>query len=193
MPISEYLQICERENTLRIDWDYRRVPKDTWLFILVVFSWLVWFPLTLYGTAFFCMSIAEGEFGPFLFLIVWVLLGWLGVLMIPYGVLGRWSSEWIEISPLAITHGQRSVVWWPKPRTYRFDTGVQLLFGYHQSDESFAMLHLFVEGEWFTYRIVGYWLTLKLKEELFLTIEAYVRAHELPVVVKRNDRGGTSH
>ena len=188
MPNSDYLQISVRENMLGIDWDNRRVPKDNFLFIFIILFWLIWFPVTLFVTGLLCYSIAEGDLCTTLFLSVWLLFGWGGVLLIPYGLLGRWTSEWIEISPDSITHGQRGL-WYPKPRTFPFADGVQLLFGYYW-DESVRMLHLISEGKVLFERrsLVGYWLNLRLKEEVFQTIEAFVQAHELALVIKRNDR-----
>ena len=111
------------------------------------------------------------------------------MLLIPHALLGRWSSEWIEITPDSITYGQRGL-WYPKPRAIPFTDGAQLLFGYY-AGETVRMLHLVSKSSNKLFErksLVGYWLKLRLKEELFQTIEEFVQAHELPLAINRNER-----
>src|SRR5437016_5510500 len=99
MPEPYQIHVNESEQTLQITWDNRNSPKDNNILGCLVFFWVVWAPVTLLAT---CLLLSGEQ--P-IFLTIWCVFGWLGTLGIPYSFLGRWWSEWIEVSPLTIAHG----------------------------------------------------------------------------------------
>src|SRR6266849_6698220 len=60
-----------------------------------------------------------------IFVVIWSIFGWLGTLLIPYSVIGRTWSEWIEISPEAISCGSIGFLT-PKPKTFSMETIFEL-------------------------------------------------------------------
>src|SRR6266436_6867949 len=88
--------VHEDGRTLRIGWDNRRVRKDNAVFWIFLVFWFVWAPLTVLVS---CASLLPGiDTWLRIFFVIWSIFGWLGTLLIPYSVIGRTWSEWIEIS-----------------------------------------------------------------------------------------------
>src|SRR5262245_26459418 len=87
---------------LRISWDNRLVRKDGCLFLFLVVFWIVWAPATILAT---CLLLLARDWCEGSFLAIWLIFGWLGTLVIPYTLLGRFWREWIEISNETISCG----------------------------------------------------------------------------------------
>jgi hypothetical protein len=199
--------IRENGDTLRIAWDNRRVHKANAVFWIFIVFWIIWAPGTLLATVLFICAIFRPGIGivlPF-FLGWWCIFGWLGTLGIPYCLIGRTWSEWIEISPEAISYGCIGFLA-RKAKTFPLDTIIELgcgLRGYGDGtdQESMVTLNIMRSGGFLgnpRRYLFGYWLATTLKVEVFETIEQFVTVHQIPLKMKRYsplfvDSHGTMH
>src|SRR5712692_2593808 len=102
MDDSSPFLISEEGGTLRIAWDNRRVRKANAVLWFFIIFWIIWAPLTLAVT---CAIFLPGmDAATRIFLVIWSIGGWLGTLLIPYSMIGRNWSEWIEISQHSILY-----------------------------------------------------------------------------------------
>jgi hypothetical protein len=186
MSKASSIVVSKHEDTLRLLWDNRHVPKSNGLFVILVVFWLFWCPSTLFATAVLCASAYAGAFPLTCFCAFWCIFGWAGTLLIPYRCLERWSLEWIEVSPGSVTDGTCGL-FTPATKTYSLGPGDKLLLGYY-SDETMVTLS-FVSANlgWFQGReLLAYWLSLKTKEDVFLAIKAFVEANKIRLAFERN-------
>lgn len=177
------IQVREENTKLRIDWDNSKAPKDNFTCGCLMLFWIIWAPVTLVVT--FSAIIELNETGG-VFLTVWCIFGWLGTILIPWRLLGRYWSEWIEITPETFTHGHEGFRA-PKPRSYPIGPGAELFLG-RCDDESVVTLSIWVSchGLKGGRAIFAYWLAPKIKEQVFQTIAAFVEAHKIPLAIKKD-------
>lgn len=179
MPEAFSIQIVGGDERLRLEWDNRRAPKDNFTCGCLVLFWTVWVPSTLLAT---CLLIAGVE--P-IFFAIWSVFGWLGTLAIPYTLVARWWSEWIEVSPGAIVHGRQGLGA-PKPKSYPIRPGVELYLG-RFDDESNITLGLVWSSSLGIRRraLLGYWLAPEFKEQIFLAIAEFAEQYKVSLVLTK--------
>jgi hypothetical protein len=201
----------EHAGVLRLDWSNRHVRKDGCTFWFMIAFWMVWAPLTVFATYMIFRSDSP------VFFTIWCLFGWLGTLAIPYALLQRWSSEWIEISAKGITCG-RSGFLAGKPRTHALADITEIGLGLHD-DESMVTLNIHCRGErrpWLRRALLfwlapemqgrpelqeqaaqsvstrrfmfGYWLAPQLKEQVFDVIREFAGRNNIELVFKAHRR-----
>src|SRR5262249_34874591 len=107
----ESIQITKQVGMLRLGWDNRKTRKDRFAFWFLVVFWAVWAPITLPATVALLSGVEPWFFA------CWCVFGWLGTLLIPYALLGRWWCEWVELSVGAVTLESAGLLA-PRPRTY---------------------------------------------------------------------------
>src|SRR6266852_780534 len=101
--LSPFL-VSEDSGTLRIAWDYGRVPKDRIaLGCFMIFS-IIWVSLTLAVTCAIFLPGMDND-DRWLFAICSI-FGWLCTLAISYGWVATTWSEWIEISHDSFSNGK---------------------------------------------------------------------------------------
>ena len=177
-PIS-FVQTTEEGERLRLSWDNRTVPKDNFTCGCLVLFWLIWAPATVFVT----WLLFYGD-NP-VFFAIWLIFGLLGTLLIPYSLLGRLWSEWIEVSPTAITHGFEGR-WSPKPKTFPTGPDVKLTLGSYGDETMVTLNVVWMRQSGFEGRaILGYWLNPKIKEQVFQAISTFVKAHKIPLKIIR--------
>jgi hypothetical protein len=94
----------ERGGVLRLEWSNRNVRKDrTTLWVFVVL-WMFWAPLTVLVAA---MTFRSSQFVGFTLVCIF---GGFGTLVIPYVIMRRWSSEWVEFSSGGFTLGNAEIL-----------------------------------------------------------------------------------
>jgi hypothetical protein len=180
------IQVSEEDKTLRLALDNRRLPKDNFTFGFLVLFWVIWAPLTVFCTTVLYFAVWSGNAETAIFFTVWCTFGWLGTLLIPYTLLGRWRSEWIKVSPASISHGF-SGPWAPKTRTYLLGPDVKLALGRFEEDSIVTLSLVWTSPFGLQKRaLFAYWLAPNSKEQVFLAIAAFVAAHKVPLVLKRN-------
>jgi hypothetical protein len=191
MTKGKHIQITEADGTLRIAWDNRTVPKDNGILLPVLVFWMIWTVGTIAAT----WLLIAGSSLPLLFVVCWCLLGWLITTGIPLTFLGRFRSDWIEISPAGLVHGSEGLFAW-YPSTYPFGSGLELGIGQMQvhsttrnrmTYEGMVTLSLFWTSSlgFRRRKLLAYWLAPALKEEIFQAVRPFVEKHGLPLKLKR--------
>jgi hypothetical protein len=182
---SDWLRANEAGDTLRLEWENRRAPRDHMHTGCVGFLVLVFAPLALVTGC-----VAAGGVGP----APWYgrLLAALGTAVVLLLLLGcgykflaaRWT-EWLEVSPAAVVHGHRDRLAW-RPAAYRIGPGSEWSFGRYE-DEGRATLGLTWVSSWGSqYRAeLAEWLSVPAKEQVFLAVARFVEARQIPLAVKR--------
>jgi hypothetical protein len=177
------IQVIQEHESLRLEWDNRQAPKDKILYGFFIIFWLIWLPVTVFVT---CLAItrADGCLG------VWCTCAWVGTFVIPYALAGTLWFEWIEVSPTAITHGRRGFLA-PRPKVYMLGDGAMLNCGRDGNEESFVSLSLYLASSFLgipaSKRVatLAYWLSPRLKEQVFQAIREFVVEHAIPLDCKR--------
>lgn len=78
--MSKRIEFHEDTESLRIEWDNRRLRKDRFTFWFLILFWAIWCPATLFVTAVLLAPESEPDSKPVIFLLVWLLFGWLGTI-----------------------------------------------------------------------------------------------------------------
>jgi hypothetical protein len=179
--------ISEDGGTLRIAWDNRRVRKDHLLLWFIIFFWIIWAPLTLLATSW--IFLLEDPLYRIIAML-WSVFGWVGTIGIPFVIIGRTWSEWIEISSESASIGTIGFLA-RKPKTMPLDTIVELGCGQYsdsEGKESNVTLSImqsvgFLGGK--KRHLVGFWLAPELKNEIFESIENFVKRNQIPLRMVR--------
>jgi hypothetical protein len=187
MDESSPILVREQNGILRMAWDNRRVRKNNFVLWVFVIFWAIWAPVTLVMTCAIFLPGADESFR--VFAAIWCIFGWLGTLGIPLSIVRRTWSEWIEISPEAISYGCIGFLA-RKPKTFPMDTIIELGCGHYggQEPESMMTLNMIRSGGIFGSRrrhIFGYWLASELVVQVFETIEQFVTRSEIPLKMTR--------
>lgn len=170
------LRINEVDETLRIEWSNRDVPKDGCVFVFFVLFWIVWCPLTLAVT---WLAFERRE----AFFFIWLVFGWVGTLGVPYTLLRRYWSEVIEVSSRAVTHRCVGLLA-PRPKVWRLELGLEIFLGFYD-EESNCTLSLIRSQNGSTKRhLLAYWLSPKLKGAAFDAIKRFVEAKHIDLTMR---------
>jgi hypothetical protein len=172
-------------------WDNRTVPKDNGTLLPVLIFWMIWTVGTFAAT----WLLIEGSNLPFFIVLVWCVLGWVITTGIPLTFLGRFRSDWIEISSVGLVHGSEGLFAWP-PSTFPFGSGLELGIGQMQvvstmkdrmTHEGMVTLSLFWTSSlgFRRRKLLAYWLAPALKEEIFQAVRPFVEHHGLPLKLRR--------
>lgn len=189
MDESSPLLISEGNGTLRIAWDNRRVRKTNSVLVIFVVFWIVFTPLTLLAT----LGMFLPGIGVYarIFCVVWSTIGWAFAITVPYGIIARTWSEWIEISPESVSYGCIGFLA-RKPKTFPMDTIIEVGCGRRAygggEPESMVTLNIMRPGRIpgsQRRQMFGYWLAPKLKVEVFETIEEFVTRNQIPLKMTR--------
>jgi len=171
-------------EVLCLSWNNRRVRKDGWAFIFLVIFWIIWAPVTLGITA----LLISGQ-GLRIFFLVWLIFGWAGTILVPYTLLKRRWSEWISVSPDAVSFGQVGFLA-PKPKNLKIATILEIVIGYCNDSvdgESMVTLNMYYRASgWRNGRhMLAYWLSPELKEEVFRSIQEFATTAKIPLKFRR--------
>ncbi|MEO1528649.1 MAG: hypothetical protein AAFX06_24780 [Planctomycetota bacterium] len=120
-------------SRLVIEWDNREIPRSRVLAFLLFSFWIVWTPFTLFAT----WRLFSGD-GPTLFLCIWLVFGYLGVIVIPATWMLRWTIERIELDPETYRHYHVGMPSWFS-REWRTAELTQINFGFDE-EESISTL-----------------------------------------------------
>lgn len=166
-------------GTLRLSWDNRTVPKEGCAFGFLIAFWLIWAPVTV-GVTVLVVTGADGA----CFLACWSVFGGLGTLLIPYTLLGRRWSEWVEVSAEAVTVGAVGVLA-PRPRVYPVAAIREIALGWYHDGidrESMVSLNIIRDSTLFRrWAMFGYWLAPALKRQVFEAMRAFAEARAIPL------------
>jgi hypothetical protein len=176
------IQRLDDGTTLRLEWDNSRVRKDIFTGCLSVFFWSVWAPATVVATYGIFAEPSELRW----FFAFWCIFGWAGTLAIPYSLLGRTWSEWVEISEHTLSHGHAGFLA-PRPKSFPLSTILCIFYG-HCEEVSVVTLSIFrLPGRLGLQNrhMVGYWLAPDLKKHVFDMIQEFVREKQLPVELRK--------
>jgi hypothetical protein len=183
---SNGIEFTESADGLRVEWDNRLVRRDRFTFWFMVLFWVIWCPATLFMTLMLYTAASMDSPIAYLFLVIWLVGGWLGTIGIPLFLLNRRSVEWIEIGQTGVSIGLRG----PLPQKLRHLAWSQIdeiaLGRYNDGSdhESMMTVNVFLtRGKYGLRRrlIPGYWLANGLKEEIYERIRSFIEARNLPV------------
>jgi|GEM_PF-2164830 len=166
----------EEAGRLHLLWNNRQVRIDNFVFLGFILFWIVWAPLTCLVTSGIFLSNDPT------FCLIWCIFGWLGTLGIPYVILRRFQSEWIEVSRQGISHGFGGWLG-GKLKVFPLETIVELDLGRH-GEESMVTLNI-RKADFPQRHILGYWLAPGLKEQVFEAIHDFRNANWLPLKMTR--------
>ncbi|HZU39045.1 MAG TPA: hypothetical protein VFA18_24170 [Gemmataceae bacterium] len=182
--LARALSITQAGTSLRLTWSNRRAPKDWSLVVVLLLAWVFFTPVTALITLGILLG---GGIGFTVFLAILSSGGWLVTLLVLHAFLGLFWTESFEITPATVGCRWRGLLA-PRPKTCPIDLRPTLSFG-HRGGESSGTFNL----EWTLPSgqakqvPIGQWLAEDCKEDLFLTIVALVRAHDIPLAIKRFD------
>jgi hypothetical protein len=186
--VSPFL-ISEDDGTLRIAWDNRRVRKANFVLGIFILFWIVFTPITLLTT--YGMFLPGIDVLARIFCVFWSTIGWVFIIAVPYGIIARTWSEWIEISTETMSYGCIGFLA-RKPKKFPIDTIIEIgcgLRGYgSQEPESMVTLNVMRSGGILgnpRRQMFGYWLATKLKVQVFETIEEFVTRNQIPLKMTR--------
>lgn len=171
------LRISVDGDTLRIEWNNRRVPKDNFVFGALLLFWILWCPTTLFVT-----WLAFQRLEAFFF--IWLIFGWIGTLGIPYTFLGRSWFEAIVVGRETVAHELRGVCA-PRPKVVSIGPKVELLLGFYDEESNLTLSLLGPKIGLTKRHTLAYWLSPKLKREVFDAIERFVRAAGIELATRR--------
>ena len=149
---------------LIIEWDNREISRSCFLTIFMLGFWFVWTPVTLFLT----YLLFTGE-GPAIFLSIWLIFGYLGVIGIPVTWMLRWTVERIELDDKKYRHYHVGMPRWFSREWATFDL-TQIDFG-HYDEESITTLNVRRGGK---RDMIAYWAHDEFRQELFDTIRSHV-------------------
>jgi hypothetical protein len=176
----------ESENSLRLSWDNRELPKKRFLGSFLILFWMVWTSMTLFVTALAFQ--ARGM--DLAMLLIWLLFGWVGVLAIPYTLLMRSWGESIIIDDTSIMLSYSGLLA-RRSQTIPLGSIDTISIGHVQDSdggESIQTLNIYLTGTkpLLSRRLmVAYWLPADLQNDIFRAIEAFVEKHSLNVQMTR--------
>jgi hypothetical protein len=194
------IQVMQEKETLRFEWSNRHVSKDNYLAIALILFWLMWAPATVFATG---LAVESANFC----VAAWCVCAWLGTLLIPYCLLGRAWLEWIEITPDSIAHGFQGFLC-PRRKVYSLASGAVLWCEGSDGDPALSLYLPVTSGieKQFVMMILsrwpelkeqaksdltkwaasfGYWLSPRLKEQIFLAIAEFTQTRAIPLECKR--------
>lgn len=180
------IHVEESTNSLCLSWDYRELPKKRFLGCFFILFWIVWTPITLFVTA----GALNARGFDLVFFLIWLVLGWGGVVTIPYTLLMRRWRESIFIDDTAITLTYSGLLA-RRSKTIPLSSIASITIGHVQDSdggESIQTLNINLtrtEPIWSRRRMVAYWLPADLQMQLFQAIEAFFEMHNLDVRMTR--------
>ena len=148
---------------LIVEWDNREIPRSCFLTIFMLGFWIVWTPVTLFLT----YLLFSGE-GPAIFLSIWLIFGYLGVIGIPMTWMLRWTVERIELDGKTYRHYHVGMPQWFS-REWATEDLTQIDFG-HYDEESITTLNV-RRGR--KRDMIAYWA----QDDFRLTIFDALRSH----------------
>ena len=148
---------------LIVEWDNREIPRSCFLTIFTLGFWIVWTPVTLFLT----YLLFSGE-GPAIFLSIWLIFGYLGVIGIPMTWMLRWAVERIELDGKTYRHYHVGMPQWFS-REWATEDLTQIDFG-HYDEESITTLNV-RRGR--KRDMIAYWA----QDDFRLTIFDALRSH----------------
>ena len=124
------------------EWDNREIPRSCFLSVFMALFWIIWTPTTIFVTH----LLLTGK-GPAIFFFVWLIFGYLGVILIPASWFLRYTVERIEIDDIT-----------------RIDFG-------HFDDESIKTLNIRKGSR---RDMIAYWAKDEFRKVLFEAIRAHL-------------------
>ena len=117
------------------EWDNREIPRSCFLSVFMALFWIIWTPTTIFVTH----LLLTGK-GPAIFFFVWLIFGYLGVILIPASWFLRYTVERIEIGAQFYRHYYVNAKWL-FPKHWPIDDITRIDFG-HFDDESIKTLNI---------------------------------------------------
>lgn len=166
--------ITKTDSTLTIEWSNREIPKSVFLTIFIVVFWIIWTPATLFVT---CLLLS-GD-GPWLFFVIWLLFGYLGMLGIPIWWTIRWARESVEFDEQSYRH---HLIGYPKwfQRDWKMEQVTSIHYGHYDDEESTPTLNV-IKGK--SRDIIAWWASPDTTYELFLVIKEHLESRDCDVSV----------
>ena len=174
----------EADGELRLAWDNRNARKDKGLFILLAGFLTIWTPVTLFVTTLIFTSTEPIPCS------IAAAISWLGILGMAYTLLQRQWTEWVVVSPNAVSHGFAGLLA-PRPRSFPLSKIREVAVEYPNrpasSEEHEAIVTLNIYHTlWFGPRhMFGYWLAPDVKQKVLETITDFVKAQNIPLRVRQ--------
>ena len=178
--LLQNFNITRTDSRLTIEWSNREIPKSGCLSVFMALFWLIWTPVTLFVT---CL-LFFGD-GPKLFFVIWLLFGYLGVLLIPIWWSLRWARESVEFNQKSYKH---RLIGYPKwfQRDWEIEQLTLIHYGHYDDEESFPMLSV-IKGK--TRDIIACWASPDITYELFKVIKAFLESNQFDVSVVDENKG----
>lgn len=172
----------ETAEKLVMAWDNRVVSKASFAYWFMILFWLIWTPLTLFFTI--VLFVAQIDIGTTVFLILWLIGGWFGVVGIPYILAKRLTEERIEMDLVGVS-------WWAigpyagKRKTVPYYQIKELALGwYYDRDEHESMVTLNIYMKTGGRRMLAYWLSKEEKRHLYERICQFLEFHSIDIETK---------
>src|SRR5712692_4332044 len=187
MDESSPFLITEDAGTLRIAWDNRRVPKINFVLWICIPIWIIAAAIAILAT--FAIFLPGLPVVGRIFALIWSVVCWVATVALPYSIIARTWSEWIEISKESLSYGSIGFLA-RKPKILPMRS-VELSCGFiTESDGTESMITLNVFQSWGSLggkrrHMIGYWLATELKVQVFETIEEFVKRNQVPLKVSR--------
>lgn len=168
------LTIRRNDRLFSAEWNNREIAKSSFIAIFLGVFWLIWTPVTFYVT-----TLAISGTGPWPFLLLWLVFGYLGVIAIPVTWMLRYTSERIEIDDEEYRHIFVNLPWF-FPKRWPVSEIRRVTFG-RVGDESIATLNIWRGA--FKRDMIAYWGRSDIKRDLFHEIAIYLEETERDIQV----------
>ena len=184
------IHVEETATSLTLAWDNRALAKDRFLGCFLMLFWIIWAPATLLVTGLAWLALVRKNIGNLSFFLVWLVFGWAGTIGIPYSLLQRHWSESLTIDASAITLEYFGLLA-KRPKVIPLERISEISIGHMpDSDGGESIVTLNILGTpavsfWSHRQMIAYWLSPKLKEQLFQAIEAFSEMHGLKIRMTR--------
>ncbi len=183
------IHVEETATSLTLAWDNRAGQGPVLgMFPDAVLDHLV--PATLLVTGLAWLALVRKNIGNLSFFLVWLVFGWAGTIGIPYSLLQRHWSESLTIDAAAITLEYFGLLA-KRPKVIPLERISEISIGHmpdSEGGESIVTLNILgtpAVSFWSHRQMIAYWLSPKLKEQLFQAIEAFSEMHGLKIRMTR--------